>query len=136
MKKDNCIFCKIAAGEIPSHTLYEDDDFKVIFDLGPATKGHALIIPKEHADNLFELDDEVVAKVLVLAKKIATKMKDAFKCDGLNIVQNNGECAGQSVNHFHMHIIPRYEGDNALPLWKPGSTDDETLAELEKIFKA
>ena len=136
MKKDNCIFCKIAAGEIPSHTLYEDDDFKVIFDLGPATKGHALIIPKEHADNLFELDDEVAAKVLVLAKKIATKMKDAFKCDGLNIVQNNGECAGQSVNHFHMHIIPRYEGDNALPLWKTGSTDDETLAELEKIFKA
>ena len=108
MKKEDCIFCKIANGDIPSKTLYEDEDFRVILDLGPATKGHALILPKEHADNLYELSDETASKVFVIAKKLAIKMKEKLNCDGLNIVQNNGEAAGQTVQHFHMHLIPRY----------------------------
>ena len=100
MRDDNCIFCKIAAGEIPSATLYEDDDFRVILDLGPASKGHALILPKEHYRNLFDLDDELAAKVMVLAKKMVNQLKDVLRCDGYNIVQNNEEVAGQTVFHF------------------------------------
>ena len=107
----DCIFCKIAAGEIPSSTIYEDEDFRVILDLGPATKGHALILPKKHFRNIFEMDDETAAKVFVLAKKLACAMKETLHCDGLNVVQNNEEIAGQTVFHFHMHIIPRYEND-------------------------
>ena len=113
MRDDNCIFCKIANGEIPSATLYEDEDFRVILDLGPATKGHALILPKNHFANLFEIPEDMDAKAFILAKKIAKKMKDVFGCDGVNIVQNNGVAAGQTVFHFHIHLIPRYEGDHA-----------------------
>lgn len=109
MKDNNCIFCKIAAGEIPSNTIYEDDKFKVILDLSPAAKGHSLIIPKEHYANLFELDEEVAAEAMKLAKKMATHMKEVLNCDGFNLLQNNGEVAGQTVFHFHMHLIPRYK---------------------------
>ena len=130
MKKDDCIFCKIAAGEILSKTIYEDDLFRVILDLGPATKGHALILPKDHADNLFELPDDTAGKVLVLAKKLATQMKEKLDCDGLNLVQNNGEEAGQTVKHFHMHMIPRYKNDGQRIGWKPG---EPTQDELESI---
>ena len=111
MKKEDCIFCKIANGEIPSKTLYEDEKFRVILDLGPAAKGHALILPKDHFDNLYELSDETGAGVMKLARKMATVMTEKLACDGFNLVQNNGEVAGQTVFHFHMHLIPRYEGD-------------------------
>ena len=107
MKKEDCIFCKIAGGEIPSKTLYEDDRFRVILDLGPAARGHALILPKEHAENLYELPEETAAAVMVLAKRMAAVMRDRLNCDGLNLIQNNGEAAGQTVAHFHMHVIPR-----------------------------
>ena len=93
MRDDNCIFCKLANGEIPTATLYEDEDFRVILDASPAAKGHALILPKQHYANLYELDDSVASKVLVLAKKVITKMTDILGCDGCNIVQNNGEAA-------------------------------------------
>ena len=101
MKQDNCIFCKIIAGEIPSHTLYEDEMFKVILDVGPATKGHALILPKNHYANLYELPEEDAAQAIKLAKKMMIKMTNKLNCDGFNIVQNNGEVAGQTVFHFH-----------------------------------
>ncbi len=127
MKKDDCIFCKIAAGEIPSKTLYEDSDFRVILDLGPATKGHALILPKDHAANLYELPDETAAKTLILAKKMAGIIKDKLHCDGLNLVQNNGEIAGQTVMHFHLHVIPRYTNDGQKILWQPGQPSQEEL---------
>ena len=91
MKKEDCIFCKIANGEIPSKTLYEDENFRVILDLAPATKGHALILPKEHAANLYELPEETAAKVLGVAKTVAVQMKEKLQCDGLNLVQNNGD---------------------------------------------
>lgn len=131
---ENCIFCKIANGEIPAATLYEDENFRVILDLGPASKGHALILPKSHAANIYELSDEMAAKAMILAKKMATVMTAALKCDGFNIVQNNGECAGQTVFHFHMHLIPRYEGDQVGITWKPGTLTDEVKNEiLEKL---
>ena len=130
----DCIFCKIANGEIPSATLYEDEDFRVILDLGPASKGHALILPKAHAANIYEISDDMAAKAMILAKKMATKMTEALKCDGFNIVQNNGEPAGQTVFHFHMHLIPRYEGDQVGITWKPGTLTDGVKNEiLEKL---
>ena len=107
MKDENCIFCKLANGEIPTATLYEDEDFRVILDASPASKGHALILPKEHYANLYELDDEV-----------------AVGCDGYNIVKNNGEAAGQSVFHFHMQLIPRYKDDQVGLGWEMGELTD------------
>ena len=130
MKDENCIFCKLANGDIPTATLYEDDDFRVILDAGPASKGHALILPKEHYKNLYELDDEIAARALVLAKKMVTKLTDVLGCDGYNIVQNNGEVAGQTVFHFHIHLIPRYEGDEVGLGWKMGELTDEVRDEI------
>ena len=131
---DNCIFCKIANGEIPSATLYEDEDFRVILDLSPASKGHALILPKGHAANLFELPDDTAAKVLVLAKKIGARLKDGLHADGFNVVQNNGEAAGQTVFHFHMHLIPRYQDDTVDVKWKPGTLTDSDKEEILQLF--
>lgn len=130
MKDDNCIFCKLANGDIPTNTLYEDDMFRVIFDMSPATKGHALIIPKEHYRNIYDIDSELAGKVFPLAAKMAKVMTDTFNADGFNVIQNNEEVAGQSVFHFHMHLIPRYKGDKALKLWTPGESDQK---ELEKM---
>lgn len=134
MKECNCIFCKIANGEIPSTTLYEDEDFRVILDLGPATRGHALLLPKEHYANLFELDDALAAKAIVTAKKVAAKMKDALGATGFNLVQNNGEDAGQTVFHFHMHLIPRYPDDQAGIAWNPGSATPEYMEEVKRLI--
>lgn len=127
MRDENCIFCKIANGEIPSRTLYEDGDFRVILDLGPATRGHALILPKEHAANLFELPEETAGKAMILAKKMAARMKEKLNCDGFNVIQNNGEVAGQTVFHFHMHLIPRYENDGQPIQMKSGEAAAEEL---------
>lgn len=134
MKKDDCIFCKIANGEIPSKTLYEDERFRVILDLGPATKGHALILPKDHFSNLFELPDETAGEVMKLARRMAVQMKEKLHADGFNLVQNNGECAGQTVMHFHLHLIPRYEGDGQHILWKPVETTQEELEQIKNAI--
>jgi len=137
MRDDNCIFCKIANGDIPSATVYEDEDFRVILDLGPASKGHALVLPKEHAANIYELPDELAAKAMVVAKKVAAKLSAGLHCDGLNIVQNNGEPAGQTVFHFHMHLIPRYKGDHVhvKVTWAPGELTEETKKEVLELFQ-
>lgn len=130
MKDENCIFCKIANGEIPSKTLFENDEFRVILDLGPAAKGHALILPKNHYADLYDLPEDVAAHVMLLAKKMAVQMTDKLNCDGFNIIQNNGEVAGQTVFHFHMHLIPRYKDDNQKIGWKPGEPSQEELEEI------
>lgn len=130
MKDQNCIFCKIADGDIPSAALYEDEDFKVILDLGPATKGHALILPKEHYADLYEIDDELLAKAYKLAKRMVIALTDVLECDGYNVLQNNKEAAGQTVFHFHIHLIPRYKGDGAGISWKSGKLTDEVRDEI------
>lgn len=130
MKVDNCIFCKIAAGEIPSTTIYEDEDFRVILDIEPASKGHALILPKEHYANLYELDDALASKALVVAKKVIAQMTEVLGCDGYNVLQNNGAAAGQTVFHFHMHLIPRYKEDDVKIGWKLGKLTDEVRQEI------
>lgn len=137
MKDQNCIFCKIANGEIPSATVYEDEMFRVILDMGPATKGHALILPKNHFKDVCELEEQTAAKILPLGAKIGAAMKKSLGCAGFNLVQNNGEAAGQTVFHFHMHVIPRYEGGPSIVTWTPGSEESEALkATAEKIREA
>ena len=132
MRKDDCIFCKIANGEIPSKTLYEDERFRVILDLGPATRGHALILPKDHAANLFELSDDIAGNVLILARNMAARMTQKLECDGFNLIQNNGEAAGQTVNHFHMHLIPRYLSDGQNINWIPYESSAKELEEVKR----
>ena len=127
---NNCIFCRIIGDEISSVSLYEDDDFKVIMDISPAAKGHAVLIPKKHFANLFEMDEETSAKVFVVVSKVAKAMKAELQCDGLNILQNNGEAAGQTVFHFHIHLIPRYHGDAVQIAWGHESYGDGEAAEL------
>ncbi len=129
----DCIFCKIVAGEIPSYTIHEDDDFKVILDINPASKGHALIIPKVHYADLYDIDDEVAGKAMKLAKKLATRMTNVFKCEGFNLLQNNNEAAGQTVFHFHLHLIPRYENaknNKDILTWSQETFTAEELAEI------
>lgn len=132
---NNCIFCKIVSGDIPSSVIYEDEDFKAIMDISPASRGHAIILSKKHFENLFELEDDVAGKVLIVARKIALAMKEELKCDGINLLQNNGEAAGQSVFHIHFHLIPRYKGDNLHLTWTPGKYEDGEAAELAKNIK-
>ena len=127
---ENCVFCNLANGIWDSATLYEDDDFRVILDLGPASKGHALILPKAHYANIDEIPEELGAKAIVLAKKMAGIMTEALDCDGFNIVQNNGEAAGQTVFHFHMNLIPRYKDDKAGFGWNTGELDETTKREV------
>lgn len=134
MKKEDCVFCKIANGNIPSKTSYEDGSFRVILDLGPATKGHALILPKEHAENLYDLPEGTAAEVMVLARKMAMNLVEKLHCDGLNLVQNNGEAAGQTVHHFHLHLIPRYMDDGQSINWRPGKPTQEELEATRRII--
>lgn len=136
MRDDNCIFCKIAGGEIPSSTLYEDEDFRVVLDLGPAARGHALILPKEHYADVTEISAETAAKVLPLGAKIGAAMKKGLGCAGFNLVQNNGTAAGQTVFHFHMHVIPRYEGGPDIVSWTPGENTGEEREEIVKEITA
>ena len=135
MKDSNCIFCKIANGEIPSRTIEETEMFRVVLDVGPATKGHALILPKEHYKNLYDLPEETAAEAIKMAKKVALKMKEKLGCDGVNIVQNNEEAAGQTVFHFHMHVIPRYKEDGQVIGWKPGQPTAEEMDAVLEMFK-
>ena len=130
MKDANCIFCKIANGEIPSNTIYEDDRFRVILDNGPATRGHALVLPKEHYENLFALPRDEAAAAIGVAQEVSGKLTEKLGADGLNLVQNNGEAAGQTVMHFHMHLIPRYRDDHAHILWEPTDPGAEALKAL------
>ena len=136
MKKDDCIFCKIA-GEIPSRKIYEDKDLIAIMDLNPTSKGHSLIIPKEHCTNIYDIDEDIAAKVMKTAKKLATKMTVALNCDGFNLLQNNGETAGQTMFHFHMHLIPRYKDadNNMLKFTSVSFSDEEMDAIRDQIIK-
>ena len=131
---DNCIFCKLANGQIPTNSIYEDDDFKVILDASPASKGHAIILPKTHAANLFELPDEYCEKIFSIAKKCGNAIVKTFNYDGLNVLQNNGEAAGQTVFHLHVHLIPRNNDDNIHIKWV--QKDSAQINETPEIVAA
>ncbi len=133
---DDCIFCKIVAGEIPSHKVYESDSVLAFLDIHPVNPGHTLVIPKKHASNIFEISSEDWASVSEAVHKLAGSIKSATTADGVNISMSNGEHAGQTVHHAHLHIIPRFKGDG-FTHWAQGSyRDGEAVAVLEKIRSA
>ena len=108
----DCLFCKIIAGEIPSYKIYEDDNFIAILNRFPAVQGSVLLLPKAHAENIFGLCEQELKELMPLAKRIAEKMQNVLRPDGINFLQNNGKAAGQEIFHYHLHIIPRFEGDS------------------------
>ncbi|MFC0475055.1 HIT family protein [Robertmurraya beringensis] len=129
----DCIFCKIVNGDIPAAKVFENDHVVAFLDISQVTKGHTLIIPKVHKENLYELTPEISSELFKVAPKIANAIKDAYRPVGLNLVNNNGEKAGQSVFHFHMHLIPRYgEGDGFGAVWKSNQSN-YTPDDLRKI---
>ena len=109
--KNNCIFCAIAAGEIPSFKIYEDDIALAYLDINPFSEGHTLVIPKAHATGLLDAGDDLLAALIARVKKVADHLKEALGADGFNILQNNGAAAGQTVPHLHFHIVPRKNGE-------------------------
>ncbi|WP_100406546.1 HIT family protein [Bacillus solitudinis] len=138
--ESSCIFCKIIDGEIPSSKVYEDEHVIAFLDITQVTKGHTLVIPKEHKADLFELSPTIAGHIFSALPKIANGLKAAYKPIGLNLVNNNGEAAGQSVFHFHAHLIPRYgKGDGYGAVWKEhgseySSDDLNQIAEAISTF--
>lgn len=130
------IFSKIVSGEIPAVKLFEDDATLAFLDIGPASRGHTLVISKaEHAD-MFGIPPETLAAVMNSVQRVALALREVLQPDGINIIQNNGAAAGQTVFHFHVHVIPRWEGDHAVRLWKPGSADADDLQALAAQLRA
>lgn len=134
-RMSDCLFCKIAKGEIPSTTIFEDDEFRVFLDIYPATKGHALIVTKEHYANIFELPPEVAGRLFQRATEIAGVLKEVLGLEAMNLLQNNGEIAGQTIFHFHLHLIPRYEGDGVKVGWDTTEADKDVHAQLQSKIK-
>lgn len=131
----NCIFCKIVEGKIPSFKLYEDSKVLVILDAFPSSKGHVLVIPKKHSKDIFDITDNEYSYLMGIVSSITKKLKKNLECNGFNVLQNNGEVAGQTVNHLHIHIIPRYENDNVSIKWETHELNKEYAKELIKDFK-
>jgi histidine triad (HIT) family protein len=129
----DCIFCKIIDGEIPSSKVYEDEHVLAFLDISQVTKGHTLVIPKVHKENVYELTEDIASKVFAAVPKISNAIKAEYNPIGLNLLNNNGEDAGQSVFHFHLHIIPRYgQGDGFGAVWKT-HTDQYSPEDLKEI---
>ncbi len=133
----DCLFCKIIDGSIPSTKIYEDDHVYAFTDISPVAKGHTLLIPKYHCQDLFEMPEEVARNLYAVAPKIANAIKAAFQPIGLNTINNNGAAAGQTVFHYHLHFIPRYDEKEGLGLiWQTQKYSPEQLAEVAESIKA
>ncbi len=135
MKNDSCIFCKLANGDIKTNIVYEDETFTAILDASPVANGHTLIIPKNHCKNLLDLPQNEASKLMMTAQKIAKAMMEELNLDGINLIQNNGEAAGQSVFHFHLHLIPRKANDNLNCFPTPGTLDQTWADNYLKAMK-
>jgi histidine triad (HIT) family protein len=136
MAHEDCIFCKVLAGEIPGERVYEDDHAVAVMDINPWTRGHAVVFPRKHAADLFEIEEDELEHVAVAAKRLATKMRATLGCDGVNLLQSNGRAAWQTIFHLHVHVIPRYDGDPLqLPTRPQPATPDE-LAEVAGEIRA
>jgi len=131
--KNDCIFCAIAAGEIPCFKVYEDDVALAYLDINPFTRGHTLVIPKKHVGCLVDADDDLLAELMPRVRKVAAHIKEALPCDGFNVLQNNGAAAGQTVNHLHFHIVPRYGSEPIV--FESHSGDMEALKALSERIK-
>ncbi|MDO8530198.1 MAG: HIT family protein [bacterium] len=130
---DDCIFCKISKGEMPCFKIFEDENTLAFLDIKPFSKGHCLVIPKKHFENVFDITEDALQKVSVVAKKLSEKIKNTLQADGIRLSQSNGKTAGQEVMHFHLHIIPRYEGED-IPM-HPAATAHLPQADFEELKK-
>jgi len=130
MAKDTCIFCKIGNNEMEAAIIFESNDFMVILDKFPSGKGHTLILPKAHYTDIYDIDGETAGKLFALTTVVAKALKQVLGCDGLNILQNNGVVAGQTVMHFHVHLIPRFKEDQLDFHWETKAFSGEELKEL------
>ena len=128
MSDPDCIFCKIVAGEIPSAIVDEDESTLAFMDINPATRGHALVIPRKHAVDLLEIEPEELAAVVLAAQRLAVRMPERLGADGVNLINSCGNAAWQTVFHFHVHVIPRYAGDPLRLPWIPGPGDPDEIA--------
>jgi histidine triad (HIT) family protein len=128
MADPDCIFCKIVAGEIPATIVYEDERTIAFMDINPATRGHALVIPRAHSADLLSVDREDLVAVAVASQRLAGRAKERLQADGVNLVNSCGAVAWQTIFHFHMHVIPRYEGDPLRLPWVPAPGDPEAIA--------
>ncbi len=137
MRDEKCIFCKLANGDIPTNSIYEDEKFHVILDVSPATKGHALVLPKDHYANIYEMPAELLAEAVKVAQKVIKHVTPILGCEGYNLLQNNGEVAGQTIFHFHIHLIPRYANEENADLLKfsPGTIGEDELKDLREQMK-
>jgi histidine triad (HIT) family protein len=133
---DECLFCKIVAGELPSTRVYEDERVVAILDIFPATRGHALVIPRAHAADIHELPGDDLAAAAAAAKHLAGRAMRGLRADGVTIMQSNGAAAWQTVFHYHVHVIPRYEGDPLVLPWRPGSVpaDPDDLVDISRSY--
>lgn len=129
-----CIFCSIVNKEIPSSCIYEDDQVMAFLDLSQVTKGHTLVVPKKHYDNLLECDDETLAHLIQVVKMLAVRINERLNAQGVNVLNNTHEAAGQTVNHLHFHIIPRYSENDAVVI-QFNESEKQDLDELVKILK-
>jgi histidine triad (HIT) family protein len=125
---DDCIFCKIAAGELPATIIDEDERTLAFMDISPATRGHALVIPRDHSVDVYEIDPEDLQAVAIAAQRIARKARDRLGADGVNLLHSSGAAAWQTVFHFHVHVIPRYDGDPLKLPWVPAPGDKDEIA--------
>jgi histidine triad (HIT) family protein len=130
MADDDCIFCKIVAGELPARKVDEDEHTIAFMDLNPWTRGHALVIPREHSRNLYEAPDDALEHAVVAAKRLALRMRDRLGCDGVNLLNSCEPAAWQTVFHLHVHVIPRYEDD---PMQLPAKPQDPSDEELDAV---
>jgi histidine triad (HIT) family protein len=132
---EDCIFCKIIAGELPAQKVDEDERTVAFMDIAPATRGHALVVPRRHARDLLEIDDEDLAAVSLAAKRLAHRVKDRLGADGVNLINSCGPAAWQTVFHFHIHVIPRYAGDPLKLPWVPTAGDLDKIAALAAVLR-
>jgi histidine triad (HIT) family protein len=128
--ESDCIFCKILAGELPGEVVDEDEHTVAFMDINPWTRGHAVVIPRRHAKNLYEIDDEELARTAVAAKRLALKMRDTLHCDGINLINSCEPAAWQTIFHLHIHVIPRYDGDPLQLPTRPQPAEPEELARV------
>jgi histidine triad (HIT) family protein len=132
----DCLFCKIVAGELPATRVAEDERTLTFMDINPATRGHALVIPKAHARDLHEIDPADLAACAQAAQRVAGRAREALGADGVNVLNSCGEAAWQTVFHFHMHVIPRYAGDPLRLPWVPGPGDQDEIAAAGEALRA
>ena len=135
MRDPDCIFCKVVAGELPSERIYEDEHTVSFMDINPGTRGHALVVPRNHSRNLYEIDDEDLRHTALAARRLALRMRDRLGCEGVNLVNSCEQAAWQTVFHFHVHVIPRF-GDDPLRLpWTPQEADADDLAAVAATLR-